>query len=108
MGTGASLSLSENDELMMESYKQIRVLFEKLDKAGHGIPNLPDPTTVSKDLHSFIDICFQRNVDMRPSSKQLANHPFVQLDESQIFVQSSANGTGDQLNNTIMRRRKVS
>ena len=38
---------------------------------------------------------------MRPSSKQLANHPFVQLDESQIYVQSNANGNDDQLNNTM-------
>ena len=42
MGTGASLSLSENDELMMESYRQIRVLFDKVDKAGHGMLSRSD------------------------------------------------------------------
>ena len=36
------MSLSENDELMMESYRQIRVLFEKVDKAGHGMLSRSD------------------------------------------------------------------
>ena len=64
-------------------------------------PNLPDPKSVSTDLHAFIDICFQRDVTKRPTSKQLGNHPFVQLDESEIYTSQNRKDDDDQMNNTI-------
>jgi serine/threonine protein kinase len=63
-------------------------------------PVIPD-VEMSKDLYVFIDICFQRDVNKRPTSKQLGNHPFVQLDEKDIYMNQNNNDDNDQMNNTI-------
>ena len=70
-----AMEMAEGEPPYME-FPPLRALFLITTK---GIPPLKEPTKWSKEFHSFLAACLEKDVDRRPDASALLQHPFLQM-----------------------------
>ena len=66
------------------------------------VPEVPsDPSLISKSLHSFITVCFQRSANDRPSAVELSAHAFLKENEDLDLGKEENMDSGDTMADTI-------
>ena len=70
-----AMEMAEGEPPYME-FPPLRALFLITTK---GIPPLKEPTKWSKEFHSFLSSCLEKDVDRRPDASALLQHPFLQM-----------------------------
>ena len=70
-----AMEMAEGEPPYME-FPPLRALFLITTK---GIPPLKEPTKWSKEFHSFLGSCLEKDVEKRPDASTLLQHPFLQM-----------------------------
>ncbi|KAH7416351.1 hypothetical protein KP509_14G087200 [Ceratopteris richardii] len=66
-------------------------------KIGSSKETPPIPEYLSEDANMFLQDCFQRDPQKRPTAAQLLNHPFVKLQRTELDVSEVLNSAAQKL-----------
>jgi len=71
--------------------------------ATNGTPKIPNFDNLSRDLQDFLTICLSTDVDLRPTSSELLEHPFLQRSAPLISLKPLILATHDEISKRRMQ-----